>query len=245
MESNRQLVEKLSGGRVAYVYLPDTSARGYTNFNRYYFAQSNKEAAVIDERFNGGGWIADYIVDWLARPRLMMAMTREGLDNVIPHTVFGPKVMLINEMAGSGGDALPWMFRRQKIGPLVGTRTWGGLIGIGGYPELIDGGRITAPRWAIYNPDSGEFDVENKGVAPDVEVELDPAAWRQGHDPQLEKGVALALKELKQNPTKRPKYPVYHWSTVRGQAASERSAAAPRSPDAKAPSGSSSPAHPR
>ena len=235
MEGNRQKVERLSGGKVAYVYLPDTAARGYTNFNRYYFAQSDKEAAVIDERFNGGGWIADYIIDWLARPRLSMAMTREGRDTVIPHTVFGPKVMLINEYAGSGGDALPWMFRRQKIGPLIGTRTWGGLIGIGGYPELIDGGRITAPRSAIYNPDSGEFDVENKGVAPDIEVELDPAAWRQGHDPQLEKGVALALKELKQNPPKRPKYPVYHWSAVRGQAASDHPAAASRAPDANPP----------
>ncbi len=219
MESNRQKVEKLGGGKVAYVYLPDTAAKGFTNFNRYYFAQSDKQAAVIDERFNGGGWIADYIVDWLARPRLMMAMTREGLDNVIPQTIFGPKVMLINEMAGSGGDALPWMFRRQSLGPLVGTRTWGGLIGIGGYPGLIDGGTVTAPRWGIYNPDTGEFDVENKGVAPDIEVELDPAAWRQGHDPQLEKGVALALQALKENPPKRPKYPVYRWSTVRGQAA--------------------------
>jgi len=221
MESNRQKVEKLSGGKLAYVYLPDTAARGFTNFNRYYFAQSDKQGAIIDERFNGGGWIADYIVDWLARPRLLMAMTREGRDNTVPQTIFGPKVMLINEYAGSGGDALPWMFKRQHLGPVVGTRTWGGLIGIGGYPDLIDGGRVTAPRWAIYNPDSGEFDVENKGVAPDIEVELDPAAWRQGHDPQLEKGVALALDALKETapPPKRPKYPVYHWKDVRSQAA--------------------------
>jgi tricorn protease len=159
-----------------------------------------------------------------------MAMTREGRDNVIPQAIFGPKVMLINEMAGSGGDALPWMFRRQRLGTIVGTRTWGGLIGIGGYPELIDGGRITAPRWGIYNPDSGEFDVENKGVAPDVEVELDPAAWRRGHDPQLEKGVSLALRALKENPPKRPKYPVYHWNTVRKQATTQ----APKPADTKA-----------
>ncbi len=228
MEANRQKVEKLSRGKVAYIYLPDTAVKGFTNFNRYYFAQSDKQAAVIDERFNGGGWIADYIVDWLARPRLLMAMTREGKDNVVPQTIFGPKVMLINEMAGSGGDALPWMFRRQHLGPLVGTRTWGGLIGIGGYPELIDGGRITAPRWAIYNPDNGQFDVENKGVAPDIEVELDPAAWRQGHDPQLEKGVALALKDLKDSPPRRPKYPVYDWNSVRKQASSEKPTAAPQ-----------------
>jgi tricorn protease len=224
MDDNRRKVESLGGGKLAYVYLPDTGIDGFTNFNRYYFAQSDKEGAVIDERYNGGGLIADHIVDWLARPRLLMGMTREGRDTVTPQTIFGPKVMLINESAGSGGDALPWMFRRLKLGPLVGTRTWGGIIGIGGYPDLIDGGSVTAPRWGSYNPDTGEFDIENKGVAPDVEVDLDPAAWRQGHDPQLEKGVALALQALKANPqpaAKRPKYPVYHWNTIRARAASE------------------------
>jgi len=119
-------------------------------------------------------------------------MTREGKDRYFPQMVSGPKAMLINEYAGSGGDALPWMFRRLGTGPLIGTRTWGGLIGIGGYPTLMDGGTITAPRFAIFNPETGEFDVENKGVAPDFEVELDPAA-----------------------PMKRPKYPVYNWTEMR------------------------------
>ncbi len=222
MESNRKKVDELSGGKLAYVYLPDTAVGGYTNFNRYYFAQNSKEGAVIDERFNGGGWIADYIVDWLKRPLLAVAMTREGGDNLIPRAIRGPKVMLINEMAGSGGDALPWMFRRLGTGPLIGTRTWGGLIGIGGYPPLIDGGQITAPRWGIFNPETGEFDVENKGVKPDIEVDLDPALWRQGHDPQLEKGVAVALEDLKEHatpPIKRPKYPIYNWPKVRAEAA--------------------------
>ena len=121
--------------------------------------------------------------------------------------------MLINEYAGSGGDALPWMFRRLGAGTLVGTRTWGGLIGIGGYPPLMDGGSITAPRIAIYNPEKGAFDVENQGVAPDIEVEFDPHAWREGKDPQLEKGVAVALDELAKHPVpalRRPAYPVYH-----------------------------------
>jgi tricorn protease len=130
--------------------------------------------------------------------------------------------MLINQYAGSGGDALPWMFKQLNIGPLVGTRTWGGLIGIGGYPQLMDGGGITAPRWGLFNPKTGEFDVENKGVAPDIEVDLDPALWRQGHDPQLEKGVSVALTELKEHPVppvKRPKYPVYNWPKVRSGAA--------------------------
>jgi tricorn protease len=221
MDDNRRKVDALSGGKVAYVYLPDTAAGGYTNFNRYYFAQSDRQAAVIDERFNGGGWIADYVVDWLSRPLLMRAMTREGRDQDIPQTIFGPKVMLINQHAGSGGDALPWMFRKLGIGPLVGTRTWGGLIGIGGYPTLLDGGFISAPRWGAYNPDTGEFDVENKGVKPDVEIDLDPAAWRAGKDPQLEKGVALVLEALKAHPPaapKRPAYPVYDWKKVRAGA---------------------------
>jgi tricorn protease len=221
MESNRRKVEELSGGKLAYVYLPDTAVGGFTNFNRYYFAQNTMQGAVIDERFNGGGWIADYIVNWLNRPLLAAAMTREGKDNVIPQVIFGPKVMLINQYAGSGGDALPWMFRRLGIGPLIGTRTWGGLIGIGGYPTLLDGGEITAPRWGLYNPDTGEFDVENKGIKPDIEVEEDPALWRQGHDPILEKGVSVALTDLKEHPVppmKRPKYPVYNWPKVRSEA---------------------------
>ena len=221
MDDNRRAVDKLSGGRLAYVYLPDTGINGYTNFNRYYFAQSDKQGAVIDERFNGGGAIADYIVDWLARPRLLAAMNRDGADNLIPQTIFGPKVMLINQYAGSGGDALPWMFKRLGTGPLIGTRTWGGLIGIGGYPSLMDGGEVTAPRWGIFNPDTGEFDVENKGISPDIEVQFDPAMWRKGRDPQLEKAVAVALQEVKEHPApaiKRPKYPVYNWSTMRTSA---------------------------
>lgn len=222
METNRRKVDELSGGKLAYVYLPNTAVAGFTNFNRYYFAQNSKQGAVVDERFNGGGWIADYIVFWLNRPLLMAAMTREGKDNVIPQVIYGPKVMLINQYAGSGGDALPWMFKKLGTGPLIGTRTWGGLIGIGGYPNLMDGGTVTAPRWGLFNPETGEFDVENKGVSPDIEVDLDPALWRQGHDPQLEKGVAVALQELKDHPVpaiKRPKYPVYDWQKVRADAA--------------------------
>jgi len=226
MDSNRRKVDELSNGQLAYVYLPDTAVGGYTNFNRYYFPQNTKHGAVIDERFNGGGWLADYIVDWLNRPLLMAAMTREGKDISLPQVIFGPKVMLINQYAGSGGDALPWMFKQLGIGPLIGTRTWGGLIGIGGYPSLIDGGAITAPRFGLFNPKTGEFDVENIGVSPDIEVQLDPALWRQGHDPQLEKAVSVALTDLKEHPVppvKRPKYPVYNWPKVRSDAAKGQS----------------------
>jgi tricorn protease len=213
IEENRRTVDRLSGGRVAYVYLPDTGQGGYTAFNRYYFAQSGKEGAVIDERFNGGGAAADYIIDYLRRPLLNYWKPRHGEDVTTPGLgIFGPKVMLINEMAGSGGDLMPWYFRRLKIGPLIGKRTWGGLVGVGGYPTLIDGGQVSAPHFAFWSPD-GTWDVENHGVAPDIEVELDPQAWRAGRDPQLEKAVEVVLAELKRNPLpkhKRPEYPNYH-----------------------------------
>ncbi len=212
MEENRKRVDALSGGRVGYVYIPDTFAGGFTNFNRYYFAEIGKDALVLDERFNHGGSIADYIVDLLARTPTMANTSREGADVVEPQqAVFGPKVMLINQMSGSGGDALPWLFRKAKLGLLVGNKTWGGLVGIGGYPALIDGGSVTAPRWGLYGTD-GAWEVENVGIAPDVEVEEDPALVRQGKEPQLDRAVQLALEALARNPPvklKRPAYPDY------------------------------------
>jgi tricorn protease len=213
LEGNRRKVEQMSRGRIAYVYLPDTFVDGYTNFNRYYFAQVDKEAAVLDERFNHGGFLADYIIDYLRRPIMNRVMTREGDDVSYPvEAIFGPKVMITNEFAGSGGDAMPWYFRKSNLGMLVGKRTWGGLVGIGGYPELIDGGGVTAPRFAIYGLE-GEWEVENHGIAPDVEVELDPKLVREGHDPQLEKAVELVMQQLGEHPLpsyKRPSYPNYH-----------------------------------
>lgn len=213
IEGNRRKVDQMSGGRLAYVYLPNTSGDGYTNFNRYYFAQIDKEGAVIDERFNGGGSAADYIIDYMRRPLMNYWTTREGEDFTTPvASIYGPKAMIVNEYAGSGGDLMPWLFRKAGIGPLVGMRTWGGLVGIYDYPQLIDGGTVTAPRVAFYNL-QGEWDVENHGTAPDVEVDLDPAAWREGRDPQLEKAVEVVMAELKKNPLpkrKKPSYPNYN-----------------------------------
>ena len=213
IEGNRRKVDQMTGGRVAYVYLPDTYAGGYTNFNRYYFAQVGKEAAIIDERFNGGGDIADYIIDYLRRPLLNYFTMREGQDITTPtEAIFGPKVMIINELAGSGGDALPWMFRRTGIGPLIGKRTWGGLVGHYTNPaDLMDGGFTGTPDLAFYSPD-GTWDVENHGVPPDIEVEMDPKLVREGHDPQLERAVEVVMELLKKNPpptVKRPPYPNY------------------------------------
>ena len=213
IENNRRRVDEATGGRVAYVYVPNTAGEGFNSFNRYFFAQVGKQAAIIDERYNEGGQLADYIVDYLRRPLMSKVVTREGHDWSSPsEAIYGPKVMIINEMSGSGGDALPWYFRKAGIGPLVGKRTWGGLVGIGGYPELIDGGSVTAPRAAIYGL-KGEWEVENHGVPPDVDVEMDPAAWRQGRDAQLEKAIEVVMQELKEHPLpeiKRPPYPNYH-----------------------------------
>ncbi len=213
VEDNRRKVEKLSGGRLGYVHLPDTAEGGFTNFNRWYFAHVGKDGIVLDERFNGGGQVADYIVDALRRPLLGYFMTREGNDFTVPmNSIFGPKAMIVNEYAGSGGDAMPWMFKKLGIGPLIGKRTWGGLVGIYDFPGLIDGGGVTAPNLAFYNTEK-QWDVENHGVKPDVEVELDPALVRQGHDPQLEKAVEILMQNLKTAPLpkfERPAFPNYY-----------------------------------
>ena len=212
-EDNRRRVDELSGGKLAYVHVPDTAVGGYLNFNRFYFAQVGKQGAVIDERYNHGGEVADYIIDMLKRPLRNCAISREGEAFCSPLAqIYGPKTMIINEMSGSGGDALPWMFKQDQIGPLVGTRTWGGLVGIYGYPPLLDSGYVTAPRVAIYGL-KGDWEVENRGIAPDIEVENDPASVATGHDRQLEKAVEVTLEALKKSPVvipEHPPYPNYH-----------------------------------
>ncbi len=213
MEDNRRHVDRASGGKLAYVHMPDTGFNGYEYFNRYYFSQTDKDGVIIDERWNRGGQAADYVIDTLRRKLWNYWTTRDGADSTTPGlAIFGPKVMIANEHSGSGGDLMPWLFKRAQLGPVVGTRTWGGLVGIGGYPQLMDGGRVTAPHFAFYSPD-GKWDVENHGTDPDVPVELDPKAWRQGKDTQLEKAIEVAMTELKKNPppaSKKPAFPNYH-----------------------------------
>ncbi len=220
IEDNRRKVDQLSGGRLAYIYIPNTGGPGYTSFNRYFFAQTNKYGAVIDERFNGGGLLADYVVEYLNRQQLAKIAFRDGKDwNVPAGAIYGPKVMLINELAGSGGDAMPWFFKKLNVGPLIGKRTWGGLVRASGIPTLMDGGQIRAPNGAVYGL-NGEWEVENVGVAPDIEVEYDPAQWRAGRDPQLERAVEYLLAELEKNPPKdykRPAYPNYQQGTGLGK----------------------------
>ncbi len=210
VESNRRLVEKLSDGQLAYVYLPNTGQPGYTSFNRYYFSQQDKKGVVVDERFNGGGSAADYIIEVLERDF-------DGYFNNVagdryPFTspsagIWGPKVMIINEMAGSGGDLMPYMFKRRKLGPLIGKRTWGGLVHTADTPPFIDGGSMIAPRGGFFTRD-GKWAVENEGVGPDVDVENWPKEVIAGRDPQLERAVQEAMRLLKERPVERlPKEP--------------------------------------
>ena len=214
VEGNRRKVDQLSHGKLAYIYLPDTASGGYTFFNRYFFAQAGKQGAVVDERFNGGGSNTDYILDYLRRTLMNYRTTRDGEDMTTPVSlIFGPKAMIINEYAGSGGDAMPWHFRQAKIGVLVGKRTWGGLVGFfGPFEALLDGGVVTTPSRGFWTPNN-KWEVENQGIAPDVEVELDPKAVREGHDPQLERTVEILLADLERNPVpahRKPLYPNYH-----------------------------------
>jgi len=218
VEGNLRKVDKATGGRVAYVYVPNTAGAGHSYFKRYFYPQVHKDAMIVDERFNGGGSVADYYIDIMRRPFIANWAMRYGDNLKTPFaSIQGPKAMIIDETAGSGGDLLPWMFHKYKMGPLVGKRTWGGLVGILGFPVLMDGGSITAPNLAIWTAEDG-WVVENEGVPPDIEVEQTPADVIAGRDPQLEKAIEVVLAELKKNPPAkivRPPYPV-RGKTLRG-----------------------------
>ena len=196
VEDNRRRVDELSGGKLAYVWVPNTGGAGVASFDRYFFAQQDKLGAVIDERFNGGGNLDDYMVDYMTRS-LRAAVTNEvpnGAPFTLPQGVLGPKVLLINERAGSGGDYFPWAFRQQKVGPLIGARTWGGLVKSSVHYAMIDGGFLTAPDNGVFDPINHRWIAENEGVPPDIEVLLDAKSVAAGHDPQLERAVTEALR---------------------------------------------------
>ncbi len=210
VEGNLRKVTEATKGRVAYVYVPNTAGDGFNYFKRYFFPQTDRDGIIIDERHNGGGSVADYYIDLLRRPAISNWAMRYGGDLKTPVAgIQGPKVMIADETAGSGGDLLPWMFQKLKLGPVIGTRTWGGLVGVLGFPPLIDGGFVSAPDLAIWT-DQGWI-VENEGVPPDIEVEQTPADVIAGRDPQLEKAIEIVMKELAANPPKvqqRPPFPV-------------------------------------
>ncbi len=209
VEGNIRKVQAATNGRVAYVYVPNTTTLGHVYFKRYFFPQADKEAIIVDERFNGGGSVADYYIDWLRKPVSSYWAMRYGADLKMPSaSIQGPKVMIINETAGSGGDLLPYMWRKFGLGKLVGTTTWGGLVGTLGFPPLMDGGSVTAPNLAFW--DAGEdFGIENVGVPPDIEVEQTPRDVMAGRDPQLEAAIKVVMDELEANPPAKPKRPAY------------------------------------
>ncbi len=211
VEDNRRLVDSLSGGKLAYIWVPNTSGRGVVSFNRYFFAQQDKLGAVIDERFNGGGLLDDYMVDNMTR-KIRAAITNEvpnGAPMKLPAGILGPKALLINEMAGSGGDFFPWVFRQQKAGQLIGTTTWGGLVKSSTHYRMIDGGRVTCPDNAIFDPINNEWVGENKGIAPDIFVRQDAKSLAQGKDPQLERAVKEVLKAVQDEGAKPIKAPPF------------------------------------
>jgi tricorn protease len=208
VEGNLRKVTEATGGKVAYVYVPNTAQAGHDYFKRYFFPQVDRQAIIVDERFNGGGDLADYYIELLTRPYQANWHTRYGRDFKSPlASIAGPKVMLIDETAGSGGDMLPWMFHKFGVGTLIGKRTWGGLVGILGYPVLLDGGLVTAPNVGIWTKDG--FVVENVGVSPDIEVEQNPADVIKGHDPQLEKAIQVAMQQLAEHPVTEPVRPPF------------------------------------
>jgi tricorn protease len=196
IEKNRQYVDKATGGKIAYVYLPDTGGDGYKHFNRMFFAQVDKEGVIVDDRRNSGGQAANYVTDVLSRTYLSGWKDRDGLTFETPGgAIYGPKAMLIDQDAGSGGDFLPYSFKRMKLGPLIGKRTWGGLIGISANPPLIDGGNLTVPFFRFFTPEK-EWRVENEGVAPDIDVELDPLEVNRGRDTQLDAAIKSVMDRM-------------------------------------------------
>ena len=208
VERNLRHVTEQTNGRVAYVHVPDTGGSGHASFKRYFYPQSHREAIIVDERYNGGGLVADYYIDILRRPFVARWVMRYGDPHVTPRgAIFGPKVMLADETAGSGGDLLPWMFKRFELGPVIGKRTWGGLVGILGFPTLMDGGSVTSPNLAIWTEDG--YRIENEGVAPDIEIEQWPSAVNAGRDPQLDRAIEEIMKQLPANPPKAPPPPPF------------------------------------
>tara|TARA_R110000782_G_scaffold131928_9_gene223868 strand:+ start:11445 stop:15227 length:3783 start_codon:yes stop_codon:yes gene_type:complete len=211
VEANRKYVEEASDGKVGYIYVPNTGVQGQNELFRQFYGQAGKAALLIDERWNGGGQIPTRFIELLNRPRTNYWYRRDGKDWPWPYDSHqGPKAMLINGQAGSGGDMFPWLFRYNNLGKIIGTRTWGGLVGITGMPPLIDGGRVTVPDFGFYETD-GTWGVEGHGVDPDIEVIADPSKMTDGRDPQLDAGVEHLLAEIKANgyqPPKRPAPPV-------------------------------------
>jgi tricorn protease len=210
VRANRDKVAKATGGRIAYIHIPDTATPGIQEFAKQYYPQVDKQGLIVDERFNGGGNDPFFYISRLALRTLNYWAIRDGRDQRSPaHAIDGPKCMLINQFAGSGGDAFPNYFRNVGVGPLIGMRTWGGLVGYAHAPVLMDGVQITTPDIGMWDPVKREWAIENHGVDPDIEVENTPSEVVAGHDPQLERAIQWTLDQLAKNPPQRPERPPY------------------------------------
>jgi tricorn protease len=214
IEGNRGRVDEATNGRIGYVYVRSTGIDGQSELVRQFTPQFDKEGLIIDERFNSGGQIPDRFIELLNRPPLAFWAVRNGKDWQWPPVAnFGPKVMLINGWSGSGGDAFPYYFKEAGVGPLIGTRTWGGLIGLSGTPSLVDGGVSRVPTFRMYSTD-GVWFAEGYGVAPDIEVLDDPTVMAKGGDPQLDRAIQEVMQMLKEHPLAIPDRPPYEDRTA-------------------------------
>jgi tricorn protease len=210
VDDNREKVAKATGGRIAYIHVPNTATEGIQEFTKQYYPQVDKQGIIVDERFNAGGFVPDFFVERLRRQTMVYWSRRDGADDRTPSTAIdGPKCILINQYAGSGGDAFPYYFRLLGIGPLIGKRTWGGLVGISHNLPFVDGGVITMPDFGMWDPKNDAWVVENHGVDPDIEVENAPHELVAGHDPQLERAIQWCLEQLQKSPPKKHVRPPY------------------------------------
>ncbi|MEZ0325165.1 MAG: PDZ domain-containing protein [Fimbriimonas sp.] len=205
VEGNRRKVAQMSNGRIGYMHIPNTQFEGSVEFVRGYYSQTDKDAVIVDERWNGGGYIQPWFVDTLARRMKAGIQQRNALDVGDAVAIEGPKVMLINQYAGSGGDFFPYLFRQAKLGPLIGKRTWGGLVGIAGYYNLVDGGQVSSPEFAIYDRETGEIIAENQGIDPDIDVDMRPDQVARGEDAQLDTAIKYLMDQLAKMPAKKPR----------------------------------------
>lgn len=209
VEHNRAVVDQASNGQIGYVHLPDTFLDSAVEFPKSFFALARKKAIVVDGRFNGGGLDPEIFLKRLNRKPHSYWTRRYSHDQTSP--VYAPNahmVCLTNRQAGSGGDELPEEFRRFGMGPVIGTRSWGGLVGVSMFLQLMDGGGLTAPDYRIYE-EAGNWIVENEGVTPDIEVDLDPAEMQRGYDAQLQKGIEVLMKQIADEPRVWPSHPPF------------------------------------
>jgi len=210
VEANRKKVDEATGGRIGYIHVPNTAFAGMQEFSKRYWPQVDKDGLIVDERFNGGGFIPHFFIDLLRRTSVAYWSNRDGNGFRTPSgAIDGPKCILVNEYAGSGGDAFPYYFQLAKLGPVIGKRTWGGLVGISHSLPLVDGGVVTMPDFGMWNPKTEQWVIENHGVDPDIVVENAPDQMAAGEDPQLDRAIQYELEQLKLNPPKKPKRPPY------------------------------------